>query len=508
MQAQEDIPSTGKKTILGLIWSTSEIWGGQIIQFLVFLVLARLVRPEAFGMVALLSIFIGFAAEVAVIGLAEALIQKHKVDDLHINSVFWSGLTLNILLSGFLIFSAGQIAFWLHQPRFAPVLRWSCPILIVLFLAGIQETQFRRELNFRPSAIRRFSGNIIGGCCGIILAFAGAGVYALVALSWASALTGCFLLWYQSAWRPSLVFSMRAIKELLPYGSQSLGSSLLLMVNRRSDGFIVGSVLGAVALGFYTVAYRILLVLNYTITLVVQQVAFPALARLHPQPARMLSAFRRTTHASSLLAFGVFTGVAVLAPVLIPVVFGAQWQPSIPTMRILAIVGLIQNILFFNDVLWRSMGRPGYTTFFFALNAVANVAGFLVFAHYGIFAVAIVLLVNTVALSPVSFMILKRLTGIHLLSYLRQFLAPFGAALLASLLTLAMVSHWNSPQQTLGFLFLSTLVFGSSYVSLLVLFDHKFIRELIQFAVSAMPAAYQSNIFQLRQWLVGWNRSL
>ena len=133
MQPQEDIPSTGKKTVLGLIWSTSEIWGGQIIQFLVFLVLARLVRPEAFGMLALLLIFIQFAAQVAALGLTEALIQKHKVDDLHINSVFWSGLTLNILLTGFLLFSAGQIAFWLHQPRFAPVLRWSCPVLIGTF---------------------------------------------------------------------------------------------------------------------------------------------------------------------------------------------------------------------------------------------------------------------------------------------------------------------------------------------------------------------------------------
>jgi len=459
-------------------------------------------------MVALLSIFIGVSAEIAGLGLGEALIQKQKVDDVQINSVFWSGLTLNILLTGFLILSAGQIASWLHQPPFAPVLRWSSPILIVFSLAHIQETQFRRELNFRPSAIRRFSGNITGGCCGIILAFAGAGVWALVALGWVSALTGCVLLWHQSAWRPSSVFSTRAIKELLSYGSQSLGSSLLLIVNRRSDDFIVGSVLGAVALGFYTVAYRILLVLNYTITLVVQQVAFPALARLHPQPGRMLSAFRRTTHASSLLAFGVFTGVAVLAPVLIPVVFGPQWQPSVPTMRILAIVGLIQNILFFNDVLWRSMGRPGYTTFFFGLNAAANVVGFVVFARHGIFAVAMVLLVNTVALSPVSFVILKRLTGIHLLSYLRQFLAPFGAASLASLLTLAIGSRWNLPQQTARFLFLSTLVFGSSYMGLLVLFDHKFIRELIRFAMSAMPEAYQSNISQLRQWLFGWNRSL
>ena len=166
----------------------------------------------------------------------------------------------------------------------------------------------------------------------------------------------------------------------------------------------------------------------------------------------------------------------------------------------------MQNILFFNAVLCRSMGRPAYATFFFGVSAAANVAGFVFFARYGISAVAMVLLVNTVTLSPLSFMILKRLTGIHLLSYLRQFLAPFGAALLASLLTLVMVPPWNLPQTAPGSLFLGALVFGSSYASLLVLLDRTFIRELMRFAMPLLPERYRSNIFL--QWLVGQRQSV
>ncbi len=494
--ATDNIPSNvGQKTAIGFFWSTSEIWGGQVIQLFVFVVLARLLDPKAFGLTALLMIFINLFSFFAAQGLPDALVQKEKLDEIAVSTVFWLSLGVSLLLAALLAISASQISIWLRQPAFAPVLRLSSPILVLNSLAAIQEAQFRRHLRFRPLAIRRTCGNLIGGCCGIALALAGAGVYALVGLQAITVLAGVILLWAQSTWRPSMVFSSSALKKLLPYSSHSFGSSLLTLVNRRSDDLIVGSVLGPVALGFYTIAYRILLVVESTVTLVVQRVAFPTFSRLHTQPERMIAAFRRTTHAASLLGVGIFTALAVLAPILIPVLFGPRWRASIAPMRVLALVGLMQNILFFNNVICRSVGKPGYNTLFFGLNAVANVLGFVVFARHGISAVAMVLLVNTVALSPMSFLILRRVTGIKLLSYLRQFVPPFAAALLASLLTLGIVWGWPASRETPGFLILSALVFALAYTGLLLTFDREFVCELLRFAVAAIPERYRSNRF-------------
>ncbi len=500
--ATEVTRNVGQKTATAFIWSTSEIWGGQLIQLFVFVVLARLLDPKSFGLAALLMVFINLFSFLAGQGLPDALVQKQKLDKIEVSTVFWLSLGVSLLLAALLAISASQIATWLRQPAFAPVLRLSSPILVLNALAAIQEAQFRRDLRFRPLAIRRTCGNLIGGCCGVALGLAGAGVYALVGLHAMAVLTGVVLLWTQSTWRPSLVFSSSALKKLLPYSSHSFGSSLLTLVNRRSDDLIVGSFLGPVALGFYTVAHRILLVVESTVTLVVQRVAFPTFSRLQTQPERMVAAFQRTTHAASLLGVGIFTALAVQAPILIPVLFGPRWRASIAPMQVLAVVGLIQNILFFNNVLCRSVGKPGYNTFFLGLNAFANVLGFLFFARQGILAVAMVLLVNTIILSPISFLILRRITGIKLLSYFRQFAPPFGAALLASLLTLATRVAWHSFHETWGFLLFSTFVFGFTYSTLLLVFDRKFILELMRFAMSAIPKRLQSNIFvsSLSRW--------
>ncbi len=417
--------------------------------------------------------------------------------------MFWLSLTCATALALLLVCFATPIAELLHQPAFAPVLRWSTPILVLDSLSSLQGAQFRRELNFRPLAIRRTCATLLAGIVGVTAAVAGAGVYALIGSRVTAGVAGLILLWGQSRWRPSLVFSFASVKELLPYSSQSFGSSLLMLLNRRSDDLLVGSVLGPVALGFYTVAYRILTVLNNTVTAVIQRVVFPSFARLQAEPERRLKAFQRTTHAASLLGMPVFGGLAVLAPVIIPVLFGPQWRPSIPTMRVLAVVGLLQNILLFNNVVCRAAGKPGYNTFYLGLNALANVLGFALFVRQGIFAVALVLLVNTIALSPVSFVILRRVTNIHLSSYLAQFRAPVAAVCLASLLTLAVGATWPSAIETPLFLLTACAVFASGYLASLFLFDRKFIAEVLHYVFTMLPQRHRRNglLHSFGSWL-------
>jgi O-antigen/teichoic acid export membrane protein len=495
MHAHQQAPEKmSHKTTMALFWSTSEIWGSQLINAVVFVVLTRLLDAQAFGLAALLAVFLFFVEFLVAQGLPEALVQRPTINQVQISTVFWFGLGVATLLCALLIALAYPIALCLRQPAFAPVLRWSSPMVILNALSRIQIAQFRRNLNFRPLALRRTCGNLIGGVCGIVLATLGAGVYSLVAMSAVAVITGVLLLWRQSAWRPSFVFSRASMKELLPYSSHSLASSLLVLVNRRSDDLIVGAVLGPVALGFYAVAYRILLMLNNTVTLVMQRVAFPALARLQNRPKRMLGAFQRIAHTASLLGFGVFSALAMLAPTIVPVVFGPHWRTSIPLMQVLAVVGLFQNVLLFNSVLFQAIGHPKCNTIFFAVNALANVLGFILLVRYGTLAIATVLLVNTIVLSPISFAMLRRKTQINLASYLRQFVPPLTAAGLASMASFALTHVWPGSQETLEFLIVNGSLFAVTYALVALALDRKFIRELIDLGKSTVVAS-SFNVF-------------
>lgn len=494
-------PSTtsnvGRKVVAGFIWSTSEIWGSQLIQLLVFLVLARLLAPSSFGLAALATVFLTLSSLLTAQGLPDALVQKRELRQEQTSTVFWLTLVFAALFASILLGLAGQVSTLLGQPAFAPVLRCSTPIIVLDALSSLQEAQFRRELRFRPLAVRRTFANLIGGLFGIAAAFAGAGVYALIGAQAISSLAGLILLWKQSLWRPSFVFSFSSLKELLPYSTQTFGSSLLALVNRRSDDLIVGSVLGSVALGYYAVAYRVLLLLNNTVTKVISRVAFPVFSRLQHEPQRLLHAFRRTTHAASLLGVPVFTGLALMAHIIIPVLFGSKWRGSIPSMQVLAFVGLLQNVILFNNNVCRAVGKPGYNTIFQGVNVIANVAGFLFFVRHGILAVAIVLLVNTILLSPLSFAFVRKLIGLDLFSYLRQFRGPVLSAALAGLVLAALGRLWPFPQETFLFLTASLATFVLTYAGSLLLFDRKFVMELLRFGSSSLPDRLKERRFAL-----------
>lgn len=479
--------SIGRKVFAGMVWSTTEIWGGQVIQLMVFFVLARLLTPAAFGIAALVTVFLVLSSLLTTQGLVDALIQARELHQDQLSTVFWFCMACAVFLAAALVCLAGPISWWLGQPALVPFLRCGAPILLLDTLASVQEAQFRRELRFRPLAVRRTCANLVGGLFGIVAALAGAGAYALIGARAVTAFTGVLLLWTQSKWRPAFAFSFQLLKELLPYSTQTFGSAALAFVNGKTDDLIIGSVLGPIALGFYSVAYRMLLVLNTTVTAVVTRVTFPAFSRLQFEPTRLVNAFQRTTHAAALLSFPVFTGMALLAHIIIPIFFGVKWRPSIPSMQVLAIVGLFQNSIILNTVLCRALKRPGYNTVYLSVNAIANVSGFLLFVRQGILAVALVLLINTILLSPLSFIFVRKLTGLKLLPYLRQFRGAVLSSALAGLVLLALGRIWPAPRETWTFLALCMAVFGVAYAGSLLLFDRAFVRELLRFVSSSLP---------------------
>lgn len=421
--------SLRQKALHGLFWSAIEKWGGKFFALLVFLTLARLLEPEAFGLVALASVFVAFVQVFVDQGFADAIVQRPDLEESHLDTAFWVNIAMGLLMTLLCAAAAGLIAAGLREPALEPVVRVFSLAFIINAISGVQIALFRRKLAFKVLAVRTLIANVIGGVAGITMAFLGYGVWSLVGQQLLMSGTGAIILWTASTWRPTFRFSRRHFVDLFSFGINVIGTNLLNFLNRRSDDLLIGYFLGTTALGYYTVAYRILLTLTDLITGISAQVTFPIFSKMRQDKERMLRAFYLTTQYASYISFPIFMGLAVTAPILIPVVFGPQWAPSIPVMQILAFIGLLHSVTFFNGSVLLAMGKPSWRLMLGILNTATNVAAFLVAVRWGIVAVAAAYVIRGYVTAPLTPWVIRKLIGLSYTRYVRQFMVPFTGTL-------------------------------------------------------------------------------
>ena len=419
-----------KKAVKGIFWSFVQKWGRAGVTTITFVILSRLLAPEAFGLVALATAFTVFIELFLDQGFGSAIVQREKLDPEHLDTAFWLNVLTSILMTGGLIAVSGLLGVLFDEPRLASVLRW---LSITLILSGLSSTQIsilQRKLAFKEFAIRSMVANAVGGIVGIIMAFSGYGVWSLVGQDVASGVVRAIILWRASDWRPGFKVSKSHYKELVTFGASIVGNNALTVLTKRSDDLLIGYFLGPTLLGFYTIGYQLLLIIIRLVTEVTNSVAFPAFSRIQHQPERMRKAFYKVTQYTSVFAFPVFIGLAVLAPEIVPAVFGEKWAPSIPVMQVLALIGVLQSVLFFNGSVIKASGKPSWQFGIMLLNTACSVIAFLLVVRFGIVAVAAAFVTVGYLLAPVSYIAVRRLIQIDFRTYLWQFIPSLTASLL------------------------------------------------------------------------------
>ena len=419
-----------QKAVNGIFWSVIQKWGRSAISIVTFVILSRLLAPEAFGLVALASVFTVFIELFLDQGLSAAIVQRAELEPEHLDTAFWINILTGILLTVGLISVSGLVATFFGEPRLSPVLRWLSISFILSALSSTQVAILQRRFAFRSLAVRSMAAATVGGIVGISMAFTGFGVWSLVGQDIVSALAGVVVLWRSSDWRPGLNVSKKHYKELFTFGASVVGNHALTVLIRRSDDLLIGYFLGTTLLGFYTVGYQLLLIIIRLVTEVTNSVAFPAFSRIQRQPERMRRAFYNVTQYTSLFAFPVFIGLAALAPELVQAIFGEKWAPSIPVMQVLALIGILQSVLFFNGSVIRASGKPLWELGIMFLNAVCSVMGFLLAVRWGIVAVAASFVIVGYSLAPISYIAVRRLIQVDFKTYLWQFVSPLSASLI------------------------------------------------------------------------------
>ncbi|HEX3220470.1 MAG TPA: lipopolysaccharide biosynthesis protein [Candidatus Limnocylindria bacterium] len=426
-----------RKVAHGLTWTFIHTWGGQGLSLLVFLVLARLLTPSQFGLVALAAVFVALAQLVIDQGFGDAIIQRPTVTRGHIDTAFWVAVATGTLLAIIGVLAAGPLSVLLDEPRLTPILQVLSLLFIVSSLGSTQQALLRRELAFRSLATRGLLALAGGGAVGIVMAFLNFGAWALVGQQIAAALIGVVTLWTISPWRPGLEVSRQNFVELFNFGIKVVGSDVLTFLSRNTDNLLIGVFLGSRLLGIYAVAYRILDTSQKVLVSVSRRLAFPALSKLQGDPERMKRAYLKLTRIAGSAILPGYVGLALVAPEMTVFLFGFKWQDAGPVASILFLIGPVLSMQAFSTSLLTAAGYPDVVFRFRLITTVTNVVGFIIAVQFGkdILWVAVAYSVRGYLLLPLNLSWQNRYGGINT----REYLAQLKGTILATLAMTAAV---------------------------------------------------------------------
>ncbi len=470
--------SLRRTALVTSLWSMAESWGLRLVSAGVFLLLARLIEPAAFGLAALAQVYLMVVQTLSDQGLTTALIQRAEIEEAHKDSAFWANLAVGLGLMLLTIAFADGLAGVYGEPRLAPVLRWYSLAPLLASLSVVQVALARRELRFRELALRQTAGAVMGGVVGVAMAFAGMGVWALVGQGLVTQATGVAVLWAIVDWRPRLVFSRRHFRQLFAFGFNVLATNIVRIVGGQADRLLLGYFFGAADVGYYSVAQRLVTIVTDFVAGSTERAVVPLFARIQGEKERVARGLLTAQRLLSLIVIPAFVGLAAVAPALIRVGVGGQWEPSILPTRILAFFSLAYCLGFFFGHVVTALGRPTLRLGVVLGQALVQAALSLLGVRYGIPGVAGAMAAAQIVFYGVELMVLRRLVRFSIPGYLREALLPAlaSAAMAAAVLALesALAGTGAGLRLAAGIL-LGTAVYGA----LLLAFGRARLREFV-----------------------------
>ena len=349
--------SLKNKTVKGVGWSFIDNLSSSGITFLVGLVLARLLTPSEYGIMAILTIFIAVSNSIVDSGFSNALIRKTDARRVDYNTVFLFNLLVSGLLYVVLFLAAPAISRFFKEPLLVEVMRVIGWVLVINALAIIPRTLFVKEVNFKTQTKVSLIASLSSGVIGIGMALAGLGVWSLVGQQLSRQLLNTLFLWIYCTWRPAWEFSMQSFKELFGFGSKLLLSGLLDTVFKEIYSLVIGRCYTSAQLGQYTRANQFNQIFSSNLTAVIQRVSYPVLSSIQDESERLREAYRKVIKSTMLISFACMLGLAAVARPLILILIGEKWLPAVGFLQIICFSGMLYPLHAINLNILQVKGR-------------------------------------------------------------------------------------------------------------------------------------------------------
>lgn len=345
------------KTIKGVSWNFIGSYANKVIQFVISIVLARLLTPADYGLIGMLGFFMGLASTFIDSGFSSALIQYKDRTNKDFCTVFYVNLCMSLLMYGILALSAPLIAEFYNQPVLTSIIRVYCLTLVIGALTAINSTKLNIELNYRLPTIISSVSAISSGILGLVLAFLGFGVWSLIYQQLANAIIRATLLIYYAPWPIELKFSLSSFKRLFGYGSKILIASLIHTAYANMYPLVIGKQLSAADLGYVSRAQGVNEMAAGTIISVLPGVAFPLLCKVQDDTAQLLDIYEKYIKMSAFLLCPVILFLTGIAKPLVIFLFTEKWEPCVILLQILSVTYIWDGIVKINLNLLYAKGR-------------------------------------------------------------------------------------------------------------------------------------------------------
>lgn len=314
------------KTIKGTIWSSLERFSAQGIQFIVMIIMARILTPNDYGLVGMLAIFIGISQSLIDSGFSQALIRKQDRSEIDQSTVFFFNVAIAIILYVILYAVAPLIAEFYNEPVLVNLTRVVCLSIVINSLVVVQRAMFTVNIDFKTQAKASVTAAIVSGIAGIYMAYTGYGVWAIVVQQLTNYGCNAILLWVLSSWRPIRAYSWSSFRELFSFGSRLALSGIIDTLYRNLYLLVIGKIFKASDLGYYTRAHQFSDFPSSNITGIIQRVTYPVLCKIQNDDERLTNAYRRLLRFSAFIIFPLMTGLAGVAIPFIDVVLTEKWN--------------------------------------------------------------------------------------------------------------------------------------------------------------------------------------
>jgi O-antigen/teichoic acid export membrane protein len=420
------------RTVKGVTWTIASQFVRLLITLVVTAILARLLSPKDFGLIAMVAVFSNFFAMLNEMGLGSAIIQKPQVTEEELSSAFWVNLIEGVVVTLAFLALAPVIAGFYSQSILKPIVMVMSIMFTISSVGMIQLALFSKRMDFRTLAMVEVAAAVAGGVVAVAMAATGFGVWSIVALSLVQCLVLAVVLFIVSSWKPRLLVKWQPIKGLLKYGLPLMGFSFVNYFNRNLDNLLIGKYLGTRQLGYYDVAYRSILFPLGNVSSVIGRVMFPALSHMEENKTRVRAAYVRANRYIAVITFPLMAGLAVLAPQLVRVALGPKWARAIFLIQVLAMVSTLQSLSTTTGWIYLSQARTGIMLVWGVISVFICAGALAIGLHWNVEGVAVAYAIVTVLLTYPCFAIPFRFIDMKFWYFVKQFktiaLATLGMA--------------------------------------------------------------------------------
>lgn len=384
-------------TIVNFFWRFAERCGAQLVTFIVSIVLARILAPEDYGTIALVTVFTTILQVFVDSGLGTALIQKKNADDLDFSSVFFFNFVVCIVLYIGMFIAAPYIALFYDDETLTPIVRVLSLTIVIAGVKGIQQAYVSKHMLFKRFFFSTLGGTLFSAVLGIAMAYAGFGVWAIVAQQLSNAAIDTLILWITVKWRPKRMFSWKRLKSLLSFGWKLLASALIDTVYSNLRNLIIGKLYTSADLAFYNQGDKFPKVIVTNINTSIDSVLLPTMSGVQDEPERVRSMTRRAIKTSTYIMAPLMMGLAFCATPIVELVLTDKWLPCVPFLQIFCITYMFWPIHTANLNAINALGR---SDLFLKLEIAKKAIGMVLLLStmwFGVMAMAYSLLVSTLA---------------------------------------------------------------------------------------------------------------